>query len=140
MPKQFSGLDVEVLYPDNWQLFEDAESGAVTFESPQGAFMTLTKLAAEQGPSLIEQAKAAMAAEYDAVEEEAVVKNLGPVAFSGITQRFVYLDLIITSHLLSVDARQSTYFVQIQGEDRDMEQLEQVFDALLTCVSRSLSS
>lgn len=140
MPKQFSGLDVEVLYPDNWQLFEDSAADAVTFESPEGAFLSLSRLDPAQAQASIEQAKAAMEAEYDAVEEEATVKNVGELEFKGITQRFVYLDLIITSHLLSVDAGNATYFVQIQAEDRDMQQLEQVFEALLTCVGRSLSS
>ncbi len=45
-------------------------------------------------------------------------------------QRFYYLDLLVASKLLSVRTDDHLYLVQIQGEDRDMDQHSMVFDAI----------
>jgi len=137
MPEQYHGLGLSILYPDNWTVDEDEVSSVVTIESPGGAAMTVTRLDdSEDLQSPMDQAKIAMEAEYDLVEQESIERDIEGVQLVGITQRFVYLDLIVASHLLSFKRDGIAYLVQIQAEDRDMERLEQVFEAILVSLCR----
>ena len=69
VPKQFSGLGVSMLYPDNWKMDEDADSEAAIFESPEGAFLSLSRIA-DSNRDPMSEAQAAMASEYERVEDE----------------------------------------------------------------------
>lgn len=140
MPEKYTGLGISLLFPETWKLDDDAESEAVTVESPEGAFLTVTKLPGQENVSEhVEQAIQTMESEYDEVEQEPLAKRLADRELTGVTQRFVYLDLIVTSCLLTVQGNTGTYLIQMQAEDRDMDQLEQVFDAILTSLCQSLA-
>lgn len=141
MPESFTGLGLVFLYPDGWRLDDDVEASAVTLESPSGAFMTITKIdGSTDVQTPVEQARKAMEAEYDEVELEASVKKVGNFELHGAVQRFVYLDLIVTSQLHAFSNNDCTYLVQSQAEDREMDQLQPVFEAMLTSMCRSLES
>lgn len=141
MPETYIGLGISILYPDNWKLEEDESSEAVTLESPGGAFLSVTRVTeTEDLEAPLERAREAMEAEYDEVEHESLVKLVGDQQLEGITQRFVYLDLIVTSHLLTMSNGHTTYLIQMQGEDQEMDQLEPVFDAMLTSLCNHKSS
>ncbi len=139
MPERYEGMGFSLLYPETWKVEEESGTSAVTLESPEGAFMTVTRFTDTQDPqSAIESAQRTMEEEYEEVETEANSKQFGAQTLTGITQRFIYLDLIVTSQLLAFVNSGSTYLIQIQGEDRDLERLEQVFDAILTSMCQTL--
>lgn len=140
MPQKYEDLGLTILYPDNWQTEEDIDAQTVTLESPEGAFLTVTRLEQTDLESPIEQAKAAMEHEYEEIEQEPLRKQIADRQLTGLTQRFVYLDLIITSHLISFHGNNCTYLIQIQAEDRDMMRLDRVFDAMLLSICQSLAS
>lgn len=137
-PGRYTGLGITTLYPKNWKAEENLESQTVTIESPEGAFIAISKL---EGPGQLEgamqQARETMEEEYDEVEQEVFNKVLAGVELSGITQRFAYLDLIVTSHLTTFATGEGVYLVQAQAEDRDMDRLQAVFDAMLTSILRT---
>ena len=143
MPKTYQDLGISILYPDNWLCDEDADSRAITIESPEGAFITITRFekkdfhdSATESP--LNEAQRVMEQEYEEVESEELHKRIEDLELHGITQRFVYLDLIVTSHLLTMASQDGVYLVQIQAEDRDMTRLEQVFDAMLISIHNSI--
>lgn len=139
MPGQFSGLGITLLYPDNWKMDQE-DDDSVSLESPGGAFLTITKLDSDVSPeSAIEKARMAMEEEYEAIETETCSRQLSGVSLNGITQRFVFLDLIIAAHWLSLEHQQTTILAQIQGEDREVDELLPVFDAILTSMCQSLT-
>ena len=135
MPKQFENFGISFLYPDNWSCDEEPESQTVMVESPEGAFLAISQLSDEDADP-IAQAKQAMEADYDEIEEDKYERVVGDSKLQGVTLSFVYLDLIVTSHLLlwERDVDEATYFIQIQAEDRDMAKLESVFDAVLSSI------
>ncbi len=138
MPAEFEGLGIRFLYPDTWLLDPESDSNAVSIESPEGAFMTITQVAGlADSAAALEGASAAMQAEYDEVEREQVSQQFGDLTLDGCILRFVYLDLIITSQLLVFTHQHQTYLVQIQAEDRDHERLRPVFEAMLTSIGQS---
>jgi hypothetical protein len=140
MPKKFEDLGLSFLYPDNWTSSEDPTAQACMLESPEGAFLTITRLEGSDVVDPVAQAKAAMEKEYQDIEVEPISRTIANRELTGVTQRFVYLDLIITSHLLAFAGNGCTYLVQIQAEDRDMNRLEQVFEAILTSLCQSLTT
>ena len=112
MPEKFEGLGLTFLYPETWKLEQENSAQAVMLESPSGAFMTITdcgndlELAYEQSQKL-------MATEFEEVEKESVERVFAEQHCSGLIQRFVYLDLIVVSTLLRVEANEKRLLVQI---------------------------
>lgn len=118
------------MYPENWNIQEEEET--LNVESPSGSFLTLS--CPVDLADAFEKAKQTMEGEYDEVETEPLSRVVGEALLEGITQRFVYLDLIVTSHLFRLEAEDEDFLpllVQIQGEDRDLERQQPVFDAIL---------
>lgn len=141
MPAQFDDFGITFLYPDSWRVEQDAEAKSVSVESPEGAFMTITKFAQDADvPGLLARAQRAMHEEYEEVEREVATKNFSGFELRGTILRFVYLDLIVTSQLLGFIHSGHTYLIQIQAEDRDHDRLQTVFDAMLTSLCQHLSS
>lgn len=141
MPKQYSGLGLTLLYPDTWTVSEETAEGrpTVSLENPGGSFLSISSLPIDDDvEEILNEAAEAMSAEYEDVESEPYVVDIAGHQYTGIVQRFYYLDLLVASKLLSVRTDDHLYLVQIQGEDRDMDQHSMVFDAILTSMLRSL--
>lgn len=138
MPEKYEGLGFSLLYPETWRVDEDPDARSVNLETPTGAFLSLTL--SDHLQADFERAQKAMEAEYDEVELEAAEVELAGHTLTGITQRFVFLDLIITSQLLKLETDSKKYLVQIQGEDREIEATLPVFHAILTSMCQSLSA
>lgn len=139
MPAQFSGFGISLMYPENWKVEEQSDE-SVTLESPSGAFLTVTRFPPSMtAGEAIERAQKTMADEYDQVEQEPLERELSGIRLSGTLQRFVYLDLIITSQLLAFERDEHSYLVQIQAEDRELDELQSVFDAMLTYMCQQMS-
>jgi len=141
MPLQYDGLGVSVMYPDGWKIEEDAsDQDSVSFESPLGAFMTITRYPTLNFSDAVENAHQVMLAEYDEVESEEFTRTIAEREFKGTSLRFVYLDFLIVAELFSFPLAGSIYLVQVQGEDRDLEKLQPVFHAMLTSLFQKSES
>lgn len=142
MPKQHSSMGLTLLYPDSWIASPDdtgLRGEGVIIESPGGSFVSINQLDAQRQPSeVIEEAADAMEQEYEEVESEPMTLEINGEEFEGIIQRFYYLDFVIVSKIFAFRLQNSLYLVQVQGEDRDIDQNNLVFDAILTSMMRSI--
>lgn len=141
MPQNYEGLGISLMYPDGWKLdlagdANEEEPTGVSFESPCGAFISITRSSDTDGMSAVASARAVMESEYEEVESEDYTRRIADMDFHVVEQRFVYLDFIIVSQIMSFTMSEQTYLVQIQGEDRDLHSLERVFEAMLTSIFR----
>ncbi len=134
MPQRFEGLGISLLYPDGWKRDESTteEEDSVIFESPCGAFISISRVDERRLDEALSNVQSIMDSEYDEVETDRFVKRLADQDLDVVEQRFVYLDFIVVSQLFHFLQNGSAYIVQIQGEDRDVDQLQLVFDAMLT--------
>jgi hypothetical protein len=143
MPQQFEGLGLSLLYPDSWTLIEEGTEGGtrgVNLESPGGSFLSINVYDMQADPAdVIAEATEAMEAEYDEIESEPLQVTVADQQLHGTVQRFYYLDFVIVSKIIAVPHGEQMFLVQIQGEDRDIEQNERVFEAILTSMLRSLA-
>ena len=130
MPDRYLWNGLRLMYPENWSVQEEEQT--LNIESPSGAFLTIT--CPDDVTQAFDKMRKAMEDEYDEVETEPLSRIVGESLLEGITQRFVYLDLIVTSHIFTVETEEEDFaplLVQIQGEDRDIEKNMPVFDAML---------
>jgi len=147
MTKIYEGFGVSCMYPENWSLTEDTDEGRVvgfTIESPTTAFMTVTQYAWTVAPrEALEQAQDIMKSEYDNLEYDEVDPELEldgqPLADSRAGDaHFYYLDLLVVSKFVAFTVDRKTFLVQIQAEDRDYQELELVFKAMMISMLKSL--
>lgn len=140
MPAHFEGFGIKFMYPDSWTLESDSDGNSVFVESPDGAFIAITQCnPAATAQEALAKARQAMQEDYDEIERESMVKRLAGLTLTGEVLRFVYLDLIVTSQLLSVTHADASYLVQTQAEDREHDKLSPVFDAMLTSFCQNLA-
>lgn len=144
MPKQYTGLGLSLLYPDTWTISEETQGDrrqGVSLENPAGSFLSINLLdPGQDADAVLDEAVEAMSAEYEDIESEPYTLDIDSLHVAGTIQRFYYLDFVIVSKLFAIVAAESLYLVQIQGEDRDMDQQSIVFEAILTSMVRSLSA
>lgn len=137
MPSHYDGLGVTVMYPDNWKV-EDETDETVTLESPGGAFLIISRQDASIPiDQLLEEAGAAMEAEYDIVEREEETEEFGSCSLPVRVQRFVYLDLIVAARFYALKTDTCSYLLQVQGVDTDVDELLPVFRAMITTLCQS---
>lgn len=133
MPGKYRWLDLELLYPENWTIEEDSESNSLLLQSPSGSFLSLTRPSDLQ--AAFERARLTMEQEYGDMETDHVSRLLGEALLEGVTQRFIYLDFVVTSHLFKMETEGDEFqplLIQFQGEDRDLEREQPIFEAILT--------
>ena len=135
MPRIFEDWGIRFVYPDNWELErQDSEAGqAVTVASPAGPFWCVSVLPPDA--DLVETAQAmleGLQAEYDNLDSEAVVDEIGAHELLGYDVNFFCLDLTSTAQIRSFQTPQATYTVLWQAEDRDLAEVEPVFSAITT--------
>jgi hypothetical protein len=144
MPKQYTGLGLSLLYPDSWTISEETQGDrrqGVSLENPGGSFMSINLLdPGQEADAVLDEAVEAMNAEYEDIESEPYALDIDTLHIDGTIQRFYYLDFVIVSKLFAINTHERLYLVQIQGEDRDMDQQSLVFEAILTSMVRSLSA
>jgi hypothetical protein len=134
MPAVFDKFGIRFQYPENWILEDDEGSTrdqVVSVYSPGGAFWTLVLGPASADPA--EMASAAVAeldAEYDDFESEATSERIGDVDMIGFDVNFICLDLTNTAWVRAWSDDRHTYLLLCQAEDRDFEQLQNVFRAM----------
>jgi hypothetical protein len=147
MPLKFAQFGVELLYPDNWEIAQRGpeDPPGVTFELPGGGFFSLDPIEDDAGAieSLYQTTRAGIAEDYGSCEAE----SLSTDGLTGVNRmvefRFYYLDLIIQSRLLIVEAPENAetecFAIQYQAESRDFDKNELVFKAMLTQIGIHLA-
>jgi len=144
MPKTFEGFGLKLLYPDNWDEMaraEDEGDQGVTFELPSGGFVSLETLPiTREDDVILSEIDTMLREQYEDVERENIEL---PGAFEderAMDVRFYYLDLVVISRAILLDAPPSTrdqmpiagrILVQYQAESRDFEENELVVSAIL---------
>jgi len=144
MPSTFEGFGLKLLYPDNWLLVErgkDEGDQGVTFELPSGGFVSLETLPiTREDEVVLSELDTMIRDQYEDVERENVDLPGAGDDERAMDLRFYYLDLIILSRVVLLDAPASTrdqmpiagrILAQMQAEIRDFEANELVFAALL---------
>ncbi len=131
------------MYPDNWELtgpVDDGDSEGYVVESPTGMFFSLNRYAGRSDyENILKQACQAMDAEYDEVESE-VYKSEGAFPEEvGVELQFYCNSLVITSRMLAMQYQDDVLLVQMQAENRDFDQNELVFAAMLKTVRDGLA-
>lgn len=143
MPHTFSKFGISFLYPDNWALDEqdaEGEAESATVYSPGGAFWSVSIHSPSSDPKdLAEAAVEAMRAEYPELEQEPTYQLVEGHKVHGADLGFYYLDLTNSAFVRSFRTPLATYVVFYQAEDREFQQLEQVFDAITKTLFDSLN-
>ena len=139
MPAIFRRFGFTLLYPETWAVDIDPEYDSALFTSPGGAMLTISKLA--EGLDPLDEVQGAidiLRREYDIVEREETSKQLAGVSLDGSILRFFYLDLVVAAQVLAFHHAGIDYVIQIQAEDREHDELQPVFDAILTSLCQGL--
>ena len=135
MPASFESFGVKFLYPDNWKPVDRAEDeggDGVTLELPSGGFFTVEKEREGQiAEEIIEDIAGSISDDYDEVEREDIQLDGASPEERAVDFRFYYLDLLIVSRLIVVNVQGITVVIQIQAEDRNFDENELVFAAIL---------
>ena len=143
MPAEFRKLGIAFQYPENWTLDEgDALAGrkAVTVYSPGGAFWSVSVHPKNSEPTQLAQAAVeVMKDEYPELESERTTQALAGREMTGYDLNFWCLDLTRTARGRCFQTDRASYAVFVQGEDREFERLEAVFDAMTASLLASLS-
>lgn len=134
MPAVFDKLGIHFLYPENWTLDEsEAAPGedAVTLYSPAGSFWMVRVLPPQVDPgALVDQALATMRHEYPDLDAEATDDTFGACVVVGCEMNFYCLDLTSTAVVKSYRTPKATIIVLYQAEDRDLNNIGPVFEAI----------
>jgi hypothetical protein len=142
MPAEFRKMGIAFQYPENWSLDEeDAMAGrrSVTIYSPGGAFWTISILPHSADPQEMAQtAVNAMEEEYKEVEVAEAREMLAGHELVGFDLNFFFLDLTNTALVRSLRNELGTFVVFYQAEDREYEQLQNVFRAITVSFLKNL--
>jgi hypothetical protein len=133
MPAVFEKFGIRFQYPENWTLEDEgaARDQVVTVYSPGGAFWTLMLRPAGTDP--VEMASAVvdeLEKEYDEFESEPTHERIGNMDTAGYDVNFICLDLTNTAWIRTWTSDRNTFLLMCQAEDRDFEQLANVFRAM----------
>ena len=144
MPTKYRQPGLRFEYPENWTLEEDrpgAGRASVTVYSPGGAFWTVALHPRETSPlKLAESVVQAMREEYTDLDVEEVREVTAGHELIGYDLAFFCLDLTNTAKIRTLRTRYGTYAFFYQGEDREFEAVEKVFQAMTTSLLRNLEN
>jgi len=134
----YDGQGLSFVYPENWKVEESTDEWPreILLQSPSGAFLSLHLYATGSSePELVEQALQSIRAEYEERDIEALpFKDSlvidGPKA-RGYNVSFSLLDFIVQAQVRCFRHADYVILTMCQAEDREFDQLEQVFLAIL---------
>jgi hypothetical protein len=142
MPGEYNKMGIKFQYPESWTLDEDdavAGRGSVTVYSPGGAFWSVSVHPHTADPhKLAKAAIKAMEEEYKEVEPEETQETIADREMIGYDLNFYYLDLISSAMVRCLRTNRATYAVFCQAEDREFDELRQVFLAMTTSLLQNL--
>ena len=142
MPATFDQHGIRFDYPDNWtvdQVEETAHGVEVMISSPETAFWHLSRHPADSDlEPLFDEAIAALRSEYQEIEVEPHDSVLEEHLIEGYAVQFFCLDLTSTCWIQGIESPTATYLLICQAEDREFEEVQLVFQAMLASALRSI--
>ncbi len=142
MPAEFKKMGISFLYPDNWTLDEDdalAGRKSVTIYSPGGAFWSVSLHPTSTDPTQLAQAAVeVLRDEYPKVEADEARESMVGHELVGYDVSFYCLDLTNTAAIRCLRAGRRTLTIFYQAEDREFNEIEQVFRAMTTSLLNGL--
>jgi len=140
MPAVFHRHGIHFQYPENWTLETDEGAkgcrGASVYSSG-GGFWAVTVHPREEDPRAL--AKAALETikrEYDELDSEPASEKIGAHELAGYDLNFYCLDLTNTAWIRGFRTAKSTLLVICQAEDREFDQVADVFRAITASLLR----
>ncbi len=141
MPATFDHFGIRFDYPDNWsiEIQDDSQQRElVVVSSPHTAFWQLSKHPSDKDfEPLFDEALAALRSEYNDLDVESTDEILEGHLIEGYTVNFFYLDLTSTCWVKGFETPSGNFLLIAQAEDREFEQVQQVFQAMLASVLRN---
>jgi hypothetical protein len=142
MPAKFERLGIAFQYPDNWTLDDtDAVAGrrSVTVYSPGGAFWTVAIHPRSADPvQLVQAVVATIREEYKEIEMDEARETVLGHELIGYDLSFYYLDFVNSAQVRGLRTATATYTVYYQGEDREFDRIQQVFQAMTVSLLKEL--
>ncbi len=132
-----SGL--HLAYPENWTLEETLATTAggeepavqLTVSSPNTAFWTLAIFEGQHDLSgIVEQVIGALLAEYPDLEQSPVTETIAGQSLVGQEVNFICLDLTNTAQVRACHHGDTTLLLFSQSEDRELETVGPVLQAM----------
>ncbi len=140
MPAVFNKLGLRFQYPENWTLETDSATPgrqSVSVYSPGGGFWSISAHSSDAVPAkLASTAVDAMKREYDELDSEPANEEIDGVKLTGFDLNFYCLDLTNTARIRAFHNQRGSYLVICQAEDREFDQLSDVFQAMTTSLLR----
>lgn len=134
MPAEYSKMGARFSYPENWTLDTDElneKGNSITVYSPGGGFWSLgVHPAGTNAGQLAAEALEAMGEEYEHLESREISETNAEDILVGYDLNFFYLDLTSTAKIRCVRRSGATYAIFCQAEDREFEQIGEVFRAI----------
>ena len=134
MPAEYSKMGARFSYPENWTLDTDElneKGNSITVYSPGGGFWSLgVHPAGTNAGQLAAEALEAMGEEYEHLESREISETNAEDILVGYDLNFFYLDLTSTAKIRCVSRSGATYAIFCQAEDREFEQIGEVFRAI----------
>lgn len=145
MAATYDNFGLQFLYPENWTIIEQSQgemySASVTLQSPGTSCWTVHRYPSTcSQEQLVEELVAAMRKEYPLLEEEPYVQSPGGREIRGVRLYFYCLDLLVSWSLLPITVEGQVFLFECQAEDKEFEELEEVFLALSTSVLGNATS
>ena len=129
------------MYPANWQVSEEDASVSqlgVSVQSPGSGFWSLSRYPSPEDPTyLVEQVVGTMRTEYDSLEAVESRQMLDGVECVVREMNFYCLDLLVTALVTSFVWREQVFVVLCQAENREFEELREVFQAMTLSLLRA---
>lgn len=140
MPAQYNRAGIQFEYPENWQLTDDqfADSAHyVSLESPGGGYWSLQVFPRWVDPEAAsDEVRKTLLEEYESLESVEAKEQIDDIEATGYDMHFYCLDFVVACKTRSFYAGGKTFVVVYQAEDRDFDQLEPVFQAMMISLLR----
>ena len=141
MPGFFDQFGIRFEFPENWEVDAPAEAAgniSITVSSPDTAFWSLTRYHGTVNPTeLLEQVLAAMKDEYALLEFDTAADEVEDQPMVGYDINFFCLDLSNTAWFRGFQREGTTYLLFCQAEDREMERVQPVLQAMTVSLLRN---
>ena len=141
MPAFFDQFGIRFEFPENWEVNAPAEAAgniSITVSSPDTAFWSLTRYHDTVNPTeLLEQVLAAMKDEYAFLEFDTAADEVEDQPMVGYDINFFCLDLSNTAWFRGFQRDGTTYLLFCQAEDREMERVQPVLQAMTVSLLRN---
>lgn len=134
MTGNYDRCGIRFLYPENWELTDDALDEiprTISVQAPSGAFWSVDIHPFSVDPTeLLDEVVAAMRGEYADLEAFAATEQVNGQDADGFDMFFWCLDFVVTCRVRALRSGHATYLMTYQAEDREFQQMEPVFKAI----------